>query len=192
MQKIKFFPKVIGFFINPNHNKIQNTITKKCLDIEKEYSKGGDNWLTNVYNTSGKINLYKQKEFKTLLKWIDDRVLDYCKDLNILGTLSNKNAWFNIYRKGDSQEFHNHPSSSLSVIYYVDGDSKSANTVFTDFDMVNLKCSEYNEDNSMSWKIPFEKGKLIIFKSNTLHAVEKHTTINERITLAINYNIILN
>ena len=58
--------------------------------------------------------------------------------------------------------------------------------------MVNLKCSEYNEDNSMSWKIPFEKGKLIIFKSNTLHAVEKHNTINERITLAINYNIILN
>ena len=63
MQKIRLFPKVIGFFINPNHNKIEKKIVNKCFEIEKKYQRGGENWLSSVYNTSGKIDLYNQKEF---------------------------------------------------------------------------------------------------------------------------------
>ena len=190
MQKIRLFPKVIGFFINPNHNKVEKNIVNKCFELEKKYEKGGGNWLSNVYNTSGVIDLYNQKEFKSLLKWIDDRVIDYCKDLKINGKLENKRAWFNIYRQGDLQEYHNHPSSFISVIYYLKGNEKSAKTVFTDFNMINFRCNKYNEDNSSIWKIPFENGKLIIFNSNVIHSVEKHSQNNERITLAINYNLV--
>lgn len=189
MQKLRLFPKVIGIFLNSKHNIFEKNIVNKCFDIEKKHKKGGDNWLSNVYNTDGTLNLYKQKEFKQLLKWIDDRVVDYCKDLKIDGKLKDKKAWFNIYKKGDSQEYHIHKSSSLSAIYYLKGSNKSAKTVFVDFNTIDFRCFEYNEDNSTLWKIPFESGKLIIFKSDTLHCTEKHNETNERITLAINYTL---
>ena len=47
--------------------------------------------------------------------------------------------------------------------------------------------NNYTEDNSSSWDMPFEEGKLIVFRSDMFHCVEKHNLNTDRISLAINY-----
>ena len=47
--------------------------------------------------------------------------------------------------------------------------------------------TEYNEDNSSNWHMPFEEGKLLVFRSDMFHCVEQHMLETDRISLAINY-----
>ena len=126
MQSLKLFPKVIGVFTNPDisyHKKI----VEKCYHIKKNVSNGGENWLSKVYNVSGKLNLYKEKDFKPLLKWIDEQLVEYTNNLNIDFKPVNKNAWFQIYGNGDYQDYHSHPSSRLSAVYFLKGKNNLTN-----------------------------------------------------------------
>ena len=107
MESVKLFPKIIGIFKNPNMSSHQK-IVKKCYSIKKKIPSGGDNWLSKVYNVNGKLNLYKEKDFKPLLKWIDEKLLEYTNNLNINFKPLNKYAWFQIYKSGDYQDYHIH------------------------------------------------------------------------------------
>ena len=190
MQTVKLFPKVIGVFKNPNMSFHQK-IVKKCYTIKDKIHSGGENWLSKVYNVSGKLNLYKEKDFKPLLKWIDEKLLEYNHNLNINFKPLNKYAWFQIYNKGDYQDYHSHPTSKLSAIYFLKGKNNSAPVLFTDF---NFNTNYFDiiiptEDNSREWNIPFQEGVLLIFRSEIPHCVPKNNT-SERITIAINYEYI--
>tara|TARA_R100000541_G_C1854354_1_gene78171 strand:- start:30 stop:602 length:573 start_codon:yes stop_codon:yes gene_type:complete len=190
MQIVKLFPKIIGVFKNPDTSYHQK-IVKKCYTIKDKTYSGGKNWLSKVYNVSGKLNLYKEKDFKPLLKWIDEQLLEYINNLNINFKPSHKNAWFQIYGNSDYQDYHSHPSSKLSAIYFLKGKNNSAPVLFTDF---NFNMNYFNiitptEDNSCEWNIPFQEGVLLIFRSEIPHCVPKNNT-SERITIAINYEYI--
>ena len=168
MESVKLFPKIIGIFKNPNMSSHQK-IVKKCYSIKKKIPSGGDNWLSKVYNVNGKLNLYKEKDFKPL----------------------NKYAWFQIYKSGDYQDYHIHPTSKLSAIYFLKGKKNSAPVLFTDF---NFNMNHFNlitptEDNSLEWNIPFQEGVLLIFRSEIQHCVPKNNT-TERISIAVNYEYI--
>ena len=188
MQSVKLFPKVIGIFTNPDisyHKKI----VEKCYRIKKKVSSGGKNWRSNIYNTSGKVNLYTDNDFKPLLKWVDDRLLEYSFNLKIDFKPVNKNAWFQIYSKDDYQDYHSHPTARLSAVYYLKGKANSSPTIFTDFNF-NMNCFSLitpTEDNSREWSIPFQEGVLLIFRSEIPHCVPKNLN-SERISIAINYN----
>ena len=188
MQYIRLFPKIIGFIKNENHNLIKDKLINKCFSIKEKISKGGNNWLSDVYNVSGKINLYNIKEFKPLLKWIDEKVLQYTNNLNIDFKINKKNGWFQIYNENDYQEIHTHPTSKISAVYYLKGNENSSPLFFTDFNFCNIhfKISKYTEDNSSEWNIPFQEGVLLIFRSDLPHCVPKNKS-KERISIAINY-----
>ena len=187
MQTVKLFPKIIGIFKNTETSSY-NKIVKKCYSIKKNISSGGENWLSKVYNVSGQINLYKDKDFKPLLQWIDEKLLEYTSNLNIDFKPINKNAWFQIYGNGDYQDYHIHSTSKLSAIYFLKGKNNSAPVFFTDF---NFNMNYFNlitptEDNSFEWNIPFQEGVLLIFRSEIPHCVPKNNT-SERISIAVNY-----
>mgnify|MGYP003141697815 FL=1 len=187
MQSLKLFPKIIGVFKNPN-TSYHKKIVKKCYTIKDKISNGGENWLSKVYNVSGKLNLYKEKDFKPLLEWIDEQLVEYTNNLNIDFKPVNKNAWFQIYDNGDYQDYHSHPSSRLSAVYFLKGKNNSSPIFFTDF---NFNTNYFDiitptEDNSREWNIPFQEGVLLIFRSEVPHCVPKNKN-NERISIAINY-----
>jgi len=188
MQYIKLFPKIIGLFKNENHSLIKDKIIDKCFSIKEKISSGGNNWLSDVYNVSGKINLYNIKEFKPLLKWIDEKVLEYTNNLNIKFKINKKKGWFQIYKENDYQEIHTHPTSKISAVYYLKGNENSSPLYFTDFNFCNIsfKIYKYTEDNSNEWKVPFQEGVLLIFRSDLPHCVPKNKS-KERISIAINY-----
>jgi len=190
MIKIKLFPKIIGFFENKDYKKTQKNLVNICYDINKVTNSGGNNWISKTYNTSGTKNLYNITDFHILLNWIDKKILEYCEELKISIKIKEKNAWFNIYKKNDYQEYHTHPNSKISAIYYLKGEKESSKTYFTDFNFSNIKfdIKEYTEENSYEWSVPFSEGVLLVFRSDLLHCVEKHNLDSDRISIAINYS----
>ena len=189
MISLKLFPKILGVFVNQDNKVIKDNLMNKCYSYKINKN---ENWISKINNSNGILNLYDLKDFKNLLNWIDMKVLEYCKNLKINPSLKEKYAWFNIYKKYDFQEYHSHPDSNVSAIYYLSGDTNSAKTYFIDFEgqKMNHKfnITNYTEDNSSSWGMPFEEGKLIVFRSDMFHCVEKHNLNTDRITLAINYS----
>ncbi len=192
MLTIKLFPKILGLFLNKNHNEYKNELVSQCYDYKNNNKLEKNDFLSNSYNSNqNNLNLYDNKNFSKLFKWIDSCVNVYCNNLKINSKIKRKHSFFNIYHQHDYQEFHSHLDVDISAIYYLKGDKDSAKTWFTDFnyDKTRFKVKEYTEDNSSSWFIPFEEGKLIIFRSDTLHCVEKHNLKTDRISLAFNFNI---
>jgi len=192
MIALKLFPKILGVFINENSENYKDKLTKKCYYYKRKNIKKCDDWVSKVYNSNSKeFSLYEDDEFKELLNWIDEKVLEYCQNIKIKPNLSEKYSWFNIYKKQDFQEYHSHPDSVISVIYYLKGSEKSAKTHFVDFEYQKmnhkLNITDYNEDNSSSWHMPFEEGKLVVFRSDMFHCVEQHNLKTDRVSLAINY-----
>jgi len=188
MIALKLFPQVLGIFKNENNELFKKDLIKKCYSYKIKKNK---NWVSKIDNSNSILNLYDKKDFNNLLNWIDEKVLQYCKNLKINPSLKQKYAWFNICKKYDFQEYHSHPDSNISAIYYLSGDINSAKTYFIDFESQKMdykfNISDYTEDNSSRWNMPFEEGKLIIFKSNMFHCVEQHNLNKDRVTLAINY-----
>jgi len=187
----QWFPTVIGYTYNPNHKKIEANLSDYCLSLKKEIEPGGKGWLSsNTYNTSdGQYDLLDDPAFSDLNKWIDTMVQAYVEQNKIKKPVTVKNSWFNIYKKYDYQEFHKHPESIISTIYFLKADKNSSRVVFKTpkDDMFNIKFSENSPENLELVYYTPEAGKLLIFPSNISHSVEQHLSDNTRITLAHNF-----
>ena len=96
-------------------------------------------------------------------------------------------AWFNVYGKGDYQEFHYHIERRLSAVYCLQTTDDMPALTFRnplEPEMLPLKnLQRHNE--SISFKLP--QNTLIIFRSYVEHMVEEVKTEGQRITFAVNY-----
>ena len=192
MITLKLFPKILGLFYNKDNNLYKDKLVSQCYSYKEKNIITNNGFLSNVYNSNQyNLDLYKDKNFKKLFNWVEICVTQYCEYLKINSNISKKNCFFNIYHQYDYQEYHNHSNVDISAIYYLKGDKRSAQTRFTDFEFEKHKLTvkEYTEDNSSEWYVPFEEGKLIIFRSDMLHCVERHNLKTDRISLAFNFNL---
>ena len=75
--------------------------------------------------------------------------------------------WFNVYKNGDSQEFHNHARSHVSCIYVAEGQKDDSRIFFncSPVPMFPIPIRNSNDWNYDQVWFPSEKGLLIIFKS---------------------------
>lgn len=186
-------PKIIGYVNNPNHKNIQKKLIKDCLKISKKIKKGGNNWVSNkTYNTLGTYNIFSDVNFKDITTWVNQQVIEYAKQLKCNSNLKCVDSWINIYKKNDYQEFHIHPSHTLSAVYYVKSNpNKSSKLIFRLEEQRHsneLKPLEINNLTSESAYYPAIPGMLIIFKSNMYHCVEKSNEEKDRISLAFNFS----
>ena len=182
-----WFPQNIAYVFNPNHNKIEDELSNYCLEIkEKDNELHQKNWVSKTYNKS----ILGVHKFYELNKWVEQQVNQYIMingiiNGNINGT---KDSWFNIYNKGDFQEYHCH-ASFISCIYFLKSNENDAKVIFKSpvDDMINV---EYDNDNNPTGTVKFKPnpGKLIIFRSYLNHCVEQKITDGYRISLAYNYN----
>jgi len=189
----KFFPTIIGTATNENHSNIDKKLIDKCYSLQKEIKSGGENWMSkNTYNTSYTYNIWNDKDFKDLNTWVLKQVKEYSKQLDYVSEYTCDSAWFNIYKKFDYQEKHEHSPSTFSCIYYLKADPKtSAKTWFYSkiIDGLEPKTNIKTIDTSSNITCPSIPGELIIFRSNIEHSVERQETDNERISLAYNFKI---
>mgnify|MGYP003133305912 FL=1 len=189
----KFFPTLIGFYDNPNHSILEKETTNRCFELEKITKKGGENWLSkSTYNTIGTYSIWEDEKFKDVNEFVKNSVLQYLKDTMIKETCLNTNpcdAWFNIYKKGDYQEYHTHGGSLISAVYFLKGTSKSAKIYFKSpvNDMIAPNFEEYTADNYERVYYEPRPGLLLVFRSYLEHSVEKQIDNELRISLAYNF-----
>ncbi len=190
----KYFPTIIGTAINPNHNSVREDIIKKCHDLKNNVASGGENWISNsTYNTIGTHDVFSEPMFSPINDFVIQEVKQYCELLDIRKDFINYkpiDSWFNIYDKGDYQEFHHHNNSVLSVVYFLKTSKNSAKIHFKN-PYIDMKAPLYNQYTSDTFeRIYFEpvEGLMLIFRGHLEHCVEKQIDEENRISIAYNFN----
>ena len=163
----------------------------RCIELKNKVKRGGGNWVNGPYNTCGSYDLSKDKFFKKLIDFFNKHVMIYTKAIGLKKVdVKQADAWFNVYNKNDSQEYHNHNFNVVSGIFYLKSDKKDSNTVFKSPINDLPSDAEFDDNNIYTWKIyksyPIQ-GKLLFFRSDLDHCVERQMVDSNRITIAVNY-----
>ncbi len=192
MRVSRFFACLIGEEENSEHKKVAPKLIKKCLDIKETIESGGSNWLFNTYNTQSTYNICKDKDFEQINKFVSNAVKNYCEENRLdFSKVENypSDGWLNVYKKGDSQEFHQHRMSIISAVYYLKAPPNSAKFYIKSpyQDMLNPNITEATFDNTHIAHIQPVAGTVIVFRSYLEHMVEQQQTDDERISLAYNF-----
>jgi uncharacterized protein (TIGR02466 family) len=97
-------------------------------------------------------------------------------------------SWFTSTAPGDKCDFHTHYHCMYSGVLYIKAEKNSGNIVFDPHEdyRFDLKVENFNINNSHSWWIPPEKGRIIFFDSKIHHKIEENKSNKERISIAFN------
>lgn len=189
-----WFPTIIGWADCEFHIEIQDDLIQHCFNLQKEITSGGQGWISkHTYNTENTYNILNDNKFKRLNDWIHQQVEEYKNHCQYKNNFKADLGWFNIYKQYDFQEYHIHPGHSLSVIYYLKSDPKtSAKTWFESPQSIDSNDPKTDNNFLPTCKTAIYEstpGRLLIFRSNTRHCVERQETDDTRITLAYNFKI---
>jgi len=151
--------------------------------------------LTNntFYNSN---NIFNDIAFKNLIIEINNNCVNYCKGLGFsdkqIVNFGIQHIWVNLIKKYDYHFFHSHATSgnaSISGVFYVDA---PANAILK---FKNLYQDYYspqhpenlNELNFTTFNYNCLPGRMILFRSHTLHGYEAHLNDKDKISIAFNF-----
>ena len=191
----EWFPTPIYFTDLKN---IDNQILKKrAYDLKENNPNVSSDWLCDTFNTLDKDYLLNNDDDKAIINLIEttgEHVYKFAEEFGLSAEkydLVCRDFWFNIANTGDYQEFHQHPNNHLSAVYYVQTDKQSGNIVFRNPESIGDMFQIPNDiDTRLSYKSArYEpnESRLLIFKSNLLHMVEKNKSNRDRISIAMNF-----
>ena len=134
--------------------------------------------------------------FKDFKKFLIDSANSYCNDLmNYQSNMIITESWINQTDANFSQYMHNHANSFISATYYVNYDNSIHSPIEfennrhekTQMPYLMLQPTEYNELNSLGWRMgDLSEGQLIIWPSNLEHGYKSNVG-NNRISIAVNF-----
>lgn len=173
-------------------NNLLNTCKKILSDTpyDEKYEYG----KTTFFN---KFNLDKyNKEFKPLYDLIMKNAFQYCKNMKIknVSNITLNAIWISEMKKFGHHKVHVHNRySELSGNFYVHTDINSSDIIFYRHEYLSdplssFEYEEYNEYNSNEFRVPVEKGKILIWKSDLPHSVDLNKS-NSRISISFNLGI---
>lgn len=156
-------------------------------------------WRCNTFNTLNFCDLLTDKS-KLGYSFLDKTIEKVYKFAQSFGVtvpveyLQIKDCWFNISKPGNYQEYHQHPLSHFSLVYYVKVPPKSGNIVFRSAEsFTDMHCLPLENTNELSHKtcsyVPAES-MMLIFRSNLIHMVELNQSNDDRITIAMNFKFL--
>lgn len=106
------------------------------------------------------------------------------------------NYWFNVNSKGDLNNAHDHPGSSLSGVVYIKKPKNSGRICFQRSDMQTWAlpgATDYanpgTPDRCQEVILDPEELDYIIFPSSLRHRVEQSMSNEDRISMAINFSL---
>jgi uncharacterized protein (TIGR02466 family) len=146
-----------------------------------EYFKGG-----SASSTNGELHLHPKMKpladfFLKSAELYFEEMKYVCEKLEIM------HCWANKYSKDQHFDFHYHPNSFLSGVFYLT--SGGGSTVFRDQRRPQLlpNTTHHSRWNYSSFEVYPEAGKLILFPSEVDHKTKPHPDpVNFRYTIAFN------
>jgi len=102
-------------------------------------------------------------------------------------------SWATKTTKGQASHFHDHKNSMYSGVLYL-GETMDETTAPIEFLDRNsggtsflIQPTEYNELNSLEWKLLPQKNMIIFFPSNLMHRIGTHDSEEDRYSISFNF-----
>lgn len=164
----------------------------KALECERLGISGAD-WNCDTYSTmSSDYDLLKDENFYVVLAEVLPRVSSFAEEFNVrTDDIRCTSAWINLAHPGAFQEYHIHPESHFSMVYYVRTPERCGDTIFQSSkyyaDMFPLPYRKVNYANAGTFNRPAKSGDLLIFRSNIPHMVGKNRSNEDRVSISANF-----
>ena len=189
-----WFPTAILHESVKNFESINAQIIPRIKEIQNSIPCGGSSWIGKPYNTCGTFDISKDPSFELIIKEVQALVHLYASRLGIdihRNKFSCSEAWLNVYKQNDFQEFHHHAGHHFSAVYYVKVPKNSSDIIFESPlppDMKPLPISLFSPITDQRARYSAVEGNCIIFRSNIRHCVPAHHGDEDRISLAFNFD----
>ncbi len=183
-----YFPT---FIYETNLEYDNSMLYDKAISLREKDASVNTHWFCDTYNSIGKYDITKDAQFESLVKSCIDHVKIFSKEYGIFNPVIHSNdGWVNVAMKGEYQEFHIHPNNHFSLVYYVSVPENSGNLIFRSpesaTDMFMLPSGKETLGTMKTATIKPSNGKLVIFRSNLLHMVEKNKNESPRVSVSMN------
>lgn len=153
-------------------------------------------WSCDVYTTiSNNYLLHERPGFRRLTRHFVENAERYGQALEYpmqSHEVQMDMCWLNAYRRGHSQERHNHINYVFSGIYYLKAPPGASSLMIhapTADVMMAPQVRERTDFNTRYMEIEPEEGLMLIFTGNLRHAVRASNIDEERISIAMNANL---
>ena len=134
-----------------------------------------------------KYRIIDKPEFQSINDFVYSCVSDYMNKTQMRFEYKNTEGWFNVYERGDYQEFHDHSPHIISCVYFM---NKSESKLYFRSSFKDQQVIDYEEVfNNTNVPVVYDTipGRCVVFRSYLLHCVDKHKSDTPRITLAYNF-----
>ncbi len=191
-----WFPSLIFENILDNFKDHTDHLLAKAYDIKNRKSKPATVWSCDTYNTLFQYDAFSNADpiIQSLIQTSKEQVLYFSKEYGMTKTIDDIECidfWFNIAEPGAYQEYHLHPKSHFSVVYYIKTQEKCGNIVFQPADaLTDMFPLDVSQPTYASYKNCFytpTNAMLLIFRSTLLHMVEKNLSGEDRVSIAMNF-----
>jgi uncharacterized protein (TIGR02466 family) len=165
-------------------------VLAKVLALEKIIEPGGKAWKSNTFNSRHTYDFLADEDFKPITEQVSRHVAEYAKAFNSTYPYQCASAWFNVAHEHAYQEFHIHPNSVFSAIYYASCPEGSGNVVFEkdQVDMMPVKgVQSFNALTFTTCSYKPVQGMLLIFRSSLRHMVQVGSNTEPRVSLSFNF-----
>ena len=125
-----WFPTSIYYVENLISEEDNNRLIEYIKWKTKEVKRGGENWLTDVYNTHHTHNIHKDNMFNNLSDAVTKQTSEFAKKLGSNYDYNIDESWWNSYNENDYQEYHYHADSYFSAVYWFTSPEGSGDLVF--------------------------------------------------------------
>jgi len=167
-----------------------------CYEMKRKNEKGAEKSNVGGWQSDNIFNEI-HSEFIKLTNKMEDAANIYHHEIQLKKTQIQKidNIWININQKGHLNEFHVHPRSIFSGVFYLtEGETSpivfrhpygDINTYFWGDSIIE----EWNGANSGEWRIEPNPNNLLIFPSWVWHKVSMNKEDTDRISFSFNTEI---
>jgi len=192
------FPTVMQMTMVADREALNAELMREIEQVRKITPNGRPaSWSCDVYTTIGNnFLLHRRPGFQRLARHFVENAERFGDALHYPmhthGAVIDM-CWLNAYRRGHSQERHNHVNYVFSGIYYVKappGASKLVIHAPTADVMMAPPVREATELNVRYQEIEPEDGLMLIFSGGLRHSVKAGDVDEERISIAMNANLV--
>lgn len=183
--------------VDPTLDVREQLITETKVAAENNRENTINPWagkMDATFRFDQHVNIVEE-ECPLLKEYLYGLINDFLYDLDLnypYSFVKMDESWINYSRKGSYQEFHMHPESDISGIFYVTAPPNSGDLMF------NSPASAYNyhklthRSNRMHASVTYKpyEGRTILFPSYLEHMVGLNDTDEERISIAFNVKLV--
>ena len=184
MEIITAFPTPI--LIKDGYDK--NKLNEYEKHLKQNNLKTERNNYMNVDSSWTEYNLINDSFFNDFKEFLISNIKFFAKQLGFVkfNTIEILNMWHNVSKPGDSLFPHIHKGSLISGAFYVKGDGNEI--TFHNKELFSDLFPSTEIENKLHYdycKFECKTGRLLLFKSNTLHSTESQET-DEKIVISFN------